>query len=130
MSIYLPASEAAVVQRSVSARRAEFGARMLDSGEGAAAGRRVMCLLTPKHLVVKEYVLKVIPKTVATFRLCPSTKVKYHWLQLNTILLGHYMNKTLTLINIKCKAITPFLEMIGKCRELLKFLKMANSLFY
>ncbi|CAH2077178.1 unnamed protein product, partial [Iphiclides podalirius] len=71
--IVLTASEAASVQRAVSGRRgaAAFEARLL----GAAKPRRVLLLLSAKQLLLKDYVLKFIPKRVATFRLCPSTKL-------------------------------------------------------
>lgn len=38
--------------------------------------KKVLCYVSPKQLIVKELILKFIPKRLYTFRLCPSTKVK------------------------------------------------------
>ncbi|CAG4934509.1 unnamed protein product [Parnassius apollo] len=67
-----PAGEAASVQRA-SGRRAHaaFEARLLAPGRP----RRVLLALSAKHLLLKDYVLKFIPKRIAAFRLCPSTKL-------------------------------------------------------
>ncbi|KPJ06837.1 Protein KIAA0317, partial [Papilio machaon] len=66
-------SEAATVQRAVCGRRAQasFEARLL----GPARPRKLLLLLNNKHLMLKDYVLKFIPKRVTTYRLCPSTKL-------------------------------------------------------
>ncbi|XP_045534642.1 apoptosis-resistant E3 ubiquitin protein ligase 1 [Papilio machaon] len=71
--IVLTASEAATVQRAVCGRRAQasFEARLL----GPARPRKLLLLLNNKHLMLKDYVLKFIPKRVTTYRLCPSTKL-------------------------------------------------------
>lgn len=37
--------------------------------------KRVLCYVSPKQLIIKELILKFIPKRLYTFRLCPSTKV-------------------------------------------------------
>ena len=39
--------------------------------------KKVYCYVTPKQLIVKEFLLKLIPKRVVTFRLCPSTKFHF-----------------------------------------------------
>jgi hypothetical protein len=40
--------------------------------------KKVLCYVSPKQLIVKELILKFIPKRLYTFRLCPSTKVQYN----------------------------------------------------
>ncbi|CAL4080991.1 unnamed protein product, partial [Meganyctiphanes norvegica] len=61
-------------------RRAHDGyeARLISqSGNHLAKPKKVYCYVTPKQLIVKEFFLKVIPKRVCTFRLCPSTKFHF-----------------------------------------------------
>ncbi|XP_068632769.1 apoptosis-resistant E3 ubiquitin protein ligase 1 [Battus philenor] len=71
--IVLTASEAATVQRAVCGRRAHatFEARLL----APARARRVLLVVSSKHLLLKDYLLKFIPKRITAFRLCPSTKL-------------------------------------------------------
>lgn len=40
--------------------------------------KRVLCYVSPKQLIIKELLLKFIPKRLYTFRLCPSTKFNFH----------------------------------------------------
>ncbi|XP_069356586.1 apoptosis-resistant E3 ubiquitin protein ligase 1 isoform X2 [Maniola hyperantus] len=69
--IVLTASDTATVQRQLSARRgAAFEARL-----GAPRARRVLCCLSAKQLLLKDYILRFIPKRITSFRLCPSTKL-------------------------------------------------------
>lgn len=77
--IVLAGSDAEQVQRTMK-RRAHDGyeARLISqSGNHLAKPKKVYCYVTPKQLIVKEYFLKVIPKRVCTFRLCPSTKFHF-----------------------------------------------------
>ncbi|CAK1600534.1 unnamed protein product [Parnassius mnemosyne] len=70
--IVLTAGEAASVQRACGRRaHAAFEARLLAPGRP----RRLLLALSAKHLLLKDYVLKFIPKRITTFRLCPSTKL-------------------------------------------------------
>ncbi|XP_045768225.1 apoptosis-resistant E3 ubiquitin protein ligase 1 isoform X2 [Maniola jurtina] len=69
--IVLTASDTATVQRQLSARRgAAFEARLV-----APRARRVLCCLSAKQLLLKDYILRFIPKRITSFRLCPSTKL-------------------------------------------------------
>ena len=53
-----------------------YEARVLSiNGDRGSKSKKVYCTVTPKQLAVKEYILGFIPKRLATFRLCPSTKV-------------------------------------------------------
>lgn len=70
--IVLTASDAATVQRSISGKASVgYEARLLGPGKP----RRVLCCVGAKHLTLKDYLLKFIPKRITSFRLCPSTKV-------------------------------------------------------
>ncbi|XP_049868280.1 apoptosis-resistant E3 ubiquitin protein ligase 1 isoform X2 [Pectinophora gossypiella] len=71
--IVLTASDTATVARNISSKRhsISYEARLLSPGRP----RRVLCCLGPKHLTVKDYILKFIPKRITSFRLCPSTKL-------------------------------------------------------
>ncbi|XP_076173733.1 apoptosis-resistant E3 ubiquitin protein ligase 1 isoform X2 [Ptiloglossa arizonensis] len=53
-----------------------YRARLLGmQGERFSKPKKVFCFISPKQLTIKEYVLRIIPKRLVTFRLCPSTKV-------------------------------------------------------
>ncbi|XP_039751062.1 apoptosis-resistant E3 ubiquitin protein ligase 1 isoform X1 [Pararge aegeria] len=68
--IVLTASDTATVQRQLSARRgAAFEARL------GPRARRVLVCLSAKQLLLKDYILRFIPKRITSFRLCPSTKL-------------------------------------------------------
>lgn len=45
-------------------------------GERTPKPKKVLCYVSPKQLIIKELILKFIPKRLFTFRLCPSTKVR------------------------------------------------------
>lgn len=45
------------------------------NGEKLSKPKKVMCYVSPKQVIIKELILKFIPKRLFTFRLCPSTKV-------------------------------------------------------
>ncbi|XP_052755161.1 apoptosis-resistant E3 ubiquitin protein ligase 1 [Galleria mellonella] len=71
--IVLTASDTATVQRNISSKRHNicYEARLLSGGKP----RRVLCCISPKQFIVKDYILKFIPKRITSFRLCPSTKL-------------------------------------------------------
>lgn len=48
------------------------------NGERASKPKKVLCYVSPKQLIIKELILKFIPKRLFTFRLCPSTKVSFN----------------------------------------------------
>lgn len=52
------------------------------NGERLLKPKKVLCYVSPKQLIIKELILKFIPKRLYTFRLCPSTKVRKYLLQL------------------------------------------------
>lgn len=45
------------------------------NSERLSKPKKVMCYVSPKQVIIKELILKFIPKRLFTFRLCPSTKV-------------------------------------------------------
>ncbi|KAI1295618.1 Apoptosis-resistant E3 ubiquitin protein ligase 1 [Halotydeus destructor] len=52
-----------------------FDAKLLSiNGDKLSKPKKVSIYVSPKQLTIKEFILKIIPKRVATFRLCPSTK--------------------------------------------------------
>lgn len=53
-----------------------YAAKLLGmQGEKFSKPKKVVCFISPKQLTIKEYLLRIIPKRLVTFRLCPSTKV-------------------------------------------------------
>ena len=45
-------------------------------GEPCFKPKRVIMHITPKQFTVKEFIFKFLMKRIATYRVCPSTKVK------------------------------------------------------
>ncbi|KAG7305871.1 hypothetical protein JYU34_008414 [Plutella xylostella] len=71
--IVLSASDTAIVQRNISCKQhISYAAQLLAAGNKP---RAVSCCLTSRQLVLKEYVLKVIPRRITAFRLCPGTRL-------------------------------------------------------
>ncbi|VVD03316.1 unnamed protein product [Leptidea sinapis] len=83
--IVLTPSDAATVQRQLSSKRTSitYEARLIAASRTRQANdapattkqRRVLCCLSPKQLVIKDYLFKIIPKRISSFRVCPSTKL-------------------------------------------------------
>ncbi|CAH1791950.1 unnamed protein product [Owenia fusiformis] len=52
-----------------------YEGRLLSSNnEKLSKAKKVFCYISPKQLTIKEFYLKIIPKRLFTFRVCPSTK--------------------------------------------------------
>ncbi|CAH1986606.1 unnamed protein product [Acanthoscelides obtectus] len=47
------------------------------NGDRLTKPKKVLCYVSPKQLIIKELILKFIPKRLFTFRLCPSTKFNF-----------------------------------------------------
>lgn len=76
---FLAGADATLVHKNVASKNHEicYEARLLSvQGEHLHKAKRVYCYVSPKQLVIKEFLLKFIPKRLVTFRLCPSTKVR------------------------------------------------------
>ena len=78
--IVLSKSESDVVDKNLNTRQVPivYEAKLASiNNEKNGKGRKVFCALSPKQLAIKEYLLGFIPKRLATFRLCPSTKANF-----------------------------------------------------
>ncbi|XP_045619348.1 apoptosis-resistant E3 ubiquitin protein ligase 1 isoform X1 [Procambarus clarkii] len=77
--IVLTSEDALRVQKTVMRRAHEgYEARLLtQNGSLLSKPKKVYCYVTPKQLIIKEFLLRLIPKRVCTFRLCPSTKFHF-----------------------------------------------------
>ncbi|XP_023163866.1 apoptosis-resistant E3 ubiquitin protein ligase 1 isoform X4 [Drosophila hydei] len=88
--IVLSSSDTTLVHKNIASRKHNicYEAKLLSVyGATRSKPRKVMCYVGPKQVTIKEMILKFIPKRIATFRLCPSTK--FHFLpQLVTQLHG------------------------------------------
>lgn len=76
--IVLSSSDTTLVHKNIASRKHNicYDAKLLSiAGQPKSKPRRVLCCIGPKQFTIKEMILKIIPKRVATFRLCPSTKV-------------------------------------------------------
>lgn len=66
-----------LTMRSIKNRSVSYEVKLIRiEGEPAFKPKKVFIFISPKQLTVKEYVLKFLAKRIATFRLCPSTKVR------------------------------------------------------
>ncbi|XP_063585141.1 apoptosis-resistant E3 ubiquitin protein ligase 1-like isoform X2 [Penaeus indicus] len=77
--IVLTSDDALRVQKTVMRRVHEgYEARLLtQNGSHLTKPKKVYCYVTPKQLIIKEFLFRLIPKRVCTFRLCPSTKFHF-----------------------------------------------------
>jgi len=76
--VVLSSSEAASVQKNVAAKspNSYYEGKLTQVGNDIQTKhRKVYVSITSKQLVVKEYLWKLLPLRVATFRLSPNTKV-------------------------------------------------------
>lgn len=76
--IVLSSSDTTLVHKNIASRKHNicYEAKLLSiAGQPKGKPRKVLCYVGPKQFTIKEMILKIIPKRVATFRLCPSTKV-------------------------------------------------------
>uniref|UniRef100_A0AAR5Q493 HECT-type E3 ubiquitin transferase n=2 Tax=Dendroctonus ponderosae TaxID=77166 RepID=A0AAR5Q493_DENPD len=66
-----------LVQKSVATKNHNicYDAKLIGiKGERLAKPKKVMCYVSPKQFIIKEFLFRFIPKRLFTFRLCPSTK--------------------------------------------------------
>ena len=74
--IVLSKNDTYQVEKGLGTRTATYETRMLSiNGEKWTKDKKVFCTLSPKQIALKEYILGIIPRRLATFRLCPATKV-------------------------------------------------------
>jgi hypothetical protein len=78
--IVLSSCDTTLVHKNIASRKhnISYDAKLLsvDGQPKSGKPRKVLCYIGPKQFTIKEMILKIIPKRIATFRLCPSTKVK------------------------------------------------------
>ncbi|UXI16511.1 transcription factor [Sarcoptes scabiei] len=80
--VCLTQNEAETVKKCTSySKTCSFNAKLLclsqhQSNEGCQSHKwkNVCCYISPKQLIIKEFIFKFIPKHITTFRLLPSTK--------------------------------------------------------
>lgn len=78
--IVLNRSDAALVQKNVAKKShyTWYEAKLIAwNCEKVHKPKRVFVYISPKQLTIKEYMLKIIPVRLVTFRLCPSTKFQF-----------------------------------------------------
>ncbi|XP_037957944.1 apoptosis-resistant E3 ubiquitin protein ligase 1 isoform X2 [Teleopsis dalmanni] len=80
--IVLSSSDTTLVHKNIASRKHNicYEAKLLGNCNvpTKTKPRKVICFVGPKQITIKEMILKFIPKRIATFRLCPSTK--FHFL--------------------------------------------------
>ncbi|GLV39987.1 uncharacterized protein CBL_10882 [Carabus blaptoides fortunei] len=75
--IVLNSVDSTLVHKNVASKNHNvcYEARLVGiNGDKFTKPKRVLCYVSPKQLIIKERILKFIPKRMYTFRLCPSTK--------------------------------------------------------
>ncbi|RWS30289.1 apoptosis-resistant E3 ubiquitin protein ligase 1-like protein [Leptotrombidium deliense] len=74
--VVLNNSQTNIVESNLKkSRNINFEVKLISlNNERLSKPKKVFIYISPKQLTVKEYILKIIPKRVATFRLCPSTR--------------------------------------------------------
>lgn len=78
--IVLSKSDATLVRKNVAKKSHNiwYEAKLIAMNcEKLAKPKKVFVYISPKQLTIKEYVLRIIPKRLITFRLCPSTKFQF-----------------------------------------------------
>jgi len=68
------------VQKNVATKNHNicYDAKLVSvKGDRLVKPKKVQCYVSPKQLIIKELILRFIPKRLFTFRLCPSTKVSF-----------------------------------------------------
>ncbi|XP_071962513.1 apoptosis-resistant E3 ubiquitin protein ligase 1-like [Antedon mediterranea] len=79
--IVLTEDAMAQVNKTVSKKNMDsyYEARLLEANsEKLRKPKKVFCYISPKQLTIKEFYLRIIPKRLHTFRVCPSTKFYFH----------------------------------------------------
>ncbi|XP_070577251.1 apoptosis-resistant E3 ubiquitin protein ligase 1-like isoform X2 [Ptychodera flava] len=79
--IVLSGSDAAKVKKNVAKKNFNIWYEAYlrgTSNERYRRPRKVYCYLSPRQLTIKEFYLKIIPKRLYTFRVCPSTKFQFN----------------------------------------------------
>ncbi|KAI0220593.1 Apoptosis-resistant E3 ubiquitin protein ligase 1 [Lamellibrachia satsuma] len=76
--LVLTKQEMATVNNAVAKKSHNlyYEARLLSS-DAQQKAKKVFCYISPKQLTIKEFYLRIFPKRLFTFRVCPSTKFQF-----------------------------------------------------
>ncbi|XP_066257066.1 apoptosis-resistant E3 ubiquitin protein ligase 1-like [Euwallacea similis] len=113
--IVLNSVDSTLVQKNVAIKSHNicYDAKLISvKGDVLVKPKKVLCYVSPKQLIVKELILRFIPKRLFTFRLCPSTKFIF---QSETLKLTDKGNDSF-LIDDGCQ---PRIELISKERNVI-----------
>ncbi|XP_053677079.1 apoptosis-resistant E3 ubiquitin protein ligase 1 isoform X1 [Anopheles nili] len=115
--IVLSSSDTTLVHKNIASRKHNicYEAKLFSiyGQQRWTKPRKVLCYVGPKQVTIKEMILKIIPKRIATFRLCPSTK--FHFLPPSTI----QMNNSHGAIFIIDDGCQPKIELASKERNVI-----------
>ncbi|KAG5675377.1 hypothetical protein PVAND_005286 [Polypedilum vanderplanki] len=78
--IVLSSCDTTLVHKNIASRKhnISYDAKLLSvAGQPKSKPRKVHCYIGPKQFTIKEMILKIIPKRIATFRVCPSTRIHF-----------------------------------------------------
>uniref|UniRef100_A0A8D8SWN9 HECT-type E3 ubiquitin transferase n=1 Tax=Cacopsylla melanoneura TaxID=428564 RepID=A0A8D8SWN9_9HEMI len=76
--IVLSSAEAVSLEAKMSERHVSYVAYLIHmNGTPLPRPRKVIVALCPKQVIIREYILKFIPKKLMTYRLSPSTKISF-----------------------------------------------------
>lgn len=77
--IVLSRKDAQLVDSAIHTRSPTYEIKLISlNGEIFSKIKKSYCAISPKQVALKDYFLGIIPKRLATFRLCPATKVCRH----------------------------------------------------
>ncbi|XP_035684601.1 apoptosis-resistant E3 ubiquitin protein ligase 1-like isoform X1 [Branchiostoma floridae] len=78
--LVLSKTDSSMVQKNVAKKSVNvwFEAYLLLEGKKT---KKVYCYISPKQLTVREFILRIIPRRLYTFRVCPSTKFTFSGLR-------------------------------------------------
>ncbi|KAK9675112.1 hypothetical protein QE152_g40630, partial [Popillia japonica] len=78
--IVLNSADSTLVHKNVASKNHNvcYEAKLIGvNSERILKPKKILCYVSPKQLIIKELILKFIPKRIYTFRLCPSTKINF-----------------------------------------------------
>ncbi|KAK9755013.1 hypothetical protein QE152_g802 [Popillia japonica] len=78
--IVLNSADSTLVHNNVASKNHNvcYEAKLIGvNSEKILKPKKILCYVSPKQLIIKELILKFIPKRIYTFRLCPSTKINF-----------------------------------------------------
>ncbi|XP_057672258.1 apoptosis-resistant E3 ubiquitin protein ligase 1 isoform X1 [Diorhabda carinulata] len=113
--IVLNSVDSTLVHKNVASKNHNicYDAKLVGiHGERIPKPKKVLCYVSPKQLIIKELILKFIPKRLFTFRLCPSTKFTFH---ADTLKFSEFYSSSFT-VDDGCQ---PKIELVSKDRNVI-----------